>query len=107
MFLGLLQAVSLAGAQDKDLLHFGKTHPFCGDEETLAELLVVNLLAHSKYLSPDLLRNFGCEFIPTDATAEVLERYPSGTIGIRIVKIRVMGPHMHPTVGYSIEVDPN
>jgi hypothetical protein len=42
---------------------------------------------------------------PAGSTAEVIERLPSGTDFIRVVKVKVTSPSMKATTGLTIEIN--
>ena len=47
----------------------------------------------------------GCRVIPAGSTTEVIERLPSGTDFMRVVKVKVTSPSMKATTGLTIEIN--
>jgi hypothetical protein len=47
----------------------------------------------------------GCQVIPAGSTAEVIERLPSDTNFMRVVKVKVTSPNMKATTGFTIEIN--
>jgi hypothetical protein len=68
--------------------------------EALAAILIAGVFASS----PTEVATNGCEVIPWNAQIELLERYPSGSRFLRVIKVKMTSPERSDsTVGFTIE----
>jgi len=62
-------------------------------------------MASKGMISRDAIVSNGCQTMPGGTKLEIIERYPSGTEGMRVIKVKASGPRVKPTVGFTIEID--
>jgi hypothetical protein len=74
--------------------------PLCADQASLQVMLTAALTGGKEPSVP-------CEGIKPNSTADVIERYPSGANGMRVVKVKVAAPGRGPVVGYTMEIGAN
>jgi len=84
-----------------EVLKTSPGQPLCIDQDSLAGLLMAGV-THNR----EAAKSLACESIPAGAKVEVIERYPSGSTFMRVIKVRVTTPrHPGPTIGFTLELD--
>jgi len=75
--------------------------PLCSDQDGLLALIIAGI-----HRDPDAMNAVpGCRVIPAGSTTEVIERLPSGTDFMRVVKAKVTSPNMKAITGFTIEIN--
>jgi hypothetical protein len=75
--------------------------PLCSDQDGLLALIIAGI--HGDLDAMNAVP--GCQVISAGSTAEVIERLPSGTDFLRVVKVKVTSPNMKATTGLTIEIN--
>jgi hypothetical protein len=75
--------------------------PLCSDQDGLLALIIAGI--HGDLDAMNAVP--GCQVIPAGSTAEVIERLPSGTDFLRVVKVKVTSPNIKATTGLTIEIN--
>jgi hypothetical protein len=76
--------------------------PLCIDQDSLMAIVMAGILKNQEAAKSVT----GCEGIAAGSKAEVIERYPSGTDFMRVVKVKVTSPNKPgPVTGFTIEID--
>ena len=76
--------------------------PLCIDQTNLLAIMLASVQKDR-----ELAKTLACEGMRPGSTAEVIERYPSGSEVLRMVKVRVTAPGRGPVTGFTVELDPN
>jgi hypothetical protein len=93
--------ISMSSAVLAESLKTSPGQPLCIDQDSLAAFLIANVSHDEK-----AARSLACEGMPSGSKAEVIERYPSGSDFMRVVKVRVTMPRrLGKTTGYTVELD--
>ena len=75
--------------------------PLCGDQDGLLALIIAGIHGDARAMNAVP----GCQVIPAGSIAEVIERLPSGTDFMRVVKVEVTSSSMNATRGFTIEIN--
>ena len=75
--------------------------PLCSDQDGLLVLIIAGF--HRDLDAMNAVP--GCRVIPAGSTTEVIERLPSGTDFMRVVKVKVTSPSTKATTGLTIEIN--
>jgi hypothetical protein len=76
--------------------------PICADEDGLLAILIGGVSGNR----PMVESATGCQYLPAGLAAEILERHPSGSSFMRVIKVKVTAPNRRTITGLTIEIDP-